>query len=108
MTIEKNVQVNNFFFLYSNLLYPASARENNTEELDYVQFIVEKNGMLDSIRILKDIGDGCGDAVVSTIEKMNDFNPPFVSGKQLDKAVRVHYNLPITFKLEGRRKRKKR
>ena len=56
--------------------------------------------MLTDINVVRDLGAGCGEEVVNLINKMNELNPPFTPGKQLGKAVKVLYTLPVTFRLE--------
>ena len=55
--------------------------------------------MLTDINVVRDIGAGCGEAVVDMVKKMNQLSPPFTPGKQLGKAVKVLYTLPVTFQL---------
>lgn len=84
-------------FIYSNIKYPALARENNVQGTVVVSFVVEKDGHLSNAKILRDIGAGCGEEVLRIAQEM----PGFIPGKQRGKEVRVKYNLPVKFKLEG-------
>ena len=87
-------------FMHENLEFPKKARKERVQGRVYAQFIVEPDGMLTDINIVRDIGAGCGEEVVKLVNKMNELQPPFVSGKQLGKAVKVLYTLPVTFQLE--------
>ena len=89
-----------FQFLYSNLKYPPKARKKEVEGRVYVQYIVDTDGMLTDFEIIQDIGAGCGKSVIDVLHKMNKLQPPFVPGKQLGKAVKVLYTLPVTFQLK--------
>ena len=88
-----------FQYIFEKLTYPAIARENGINGNVVVSFIVNKEGQLDQIKLLRDIGGGCGDEAVKTIQKMQKeitFNP----GQQGHRPVSVQYNLPIRFKLQ--------
>ncbi|MCF8298968.1 MAG: energy transducer TonB [Saprospiraceae bacterium] len=65
------------------------------KELVYVTFVIEKDGSLTNIRILRGIGAGCDEEAIKVIKAM----PNWESGKQRGKAVRVQYNMPIKFTL---------
>ena len=88
-----------FNYIFSNLRYPAIARENNVEGTVVLSFVVNKQGKVDKLKILRDIGAGCGDAALSTLTKMQK-EITFKPGQQQARAVNVQYNLPIKFKLQ--------
>ncbi len=64
----------------------------------YVTFIVEKDGRITNIKILKGIGGGCDEEVISVIKNM----PPWTPGTQKGKAVRVQFNMPVNFTLSNK------
>lgn len=82
-------------YLRENIKYPQLARENNIEGKVFVQFVVEKNGSISNVKILKDIGSGCGAEAVRVVKAMPKWKP----GKQRGSAVRAQFSLPISFKL---------
>jgi protein TonB len=82
-------------FIQKNLVYPEIAQENTIEGTVVVEFIVEKDGSIGNIKVIKDIGGGCGDAAVNVMKKMPKWNP----GKQRDNPVRVKMKAPIKFRL---------
>ena len=88
-------------YLYENLKYPDEARKANLEGRVYVQFVIEKNGTLYNINLVKDIGGGCGEAAMSVLQSMIDQSITWTPGMQRGEAVRVLYTLPVTYKLEG-------
>lgn len=88
-------------FIYQNIKYPAKARENNTEGMVVITFIVETDGTLSDIKAVRDIGDGCGDEAVRVAQLMNDRNIRWTPGKQRGQAVPVQFNLPVRYKLEA-------
>lgn len=83
-------------FIYTNIKYPAEARENGIEGMVVVKFVVEKNGSVTNAEIARDIGSGCGREALRVVRLMPDWEP----GKQKGRPVRVQFNLPVKFKLE--------
>lgn len=81
---------------YEHVHYPALAREYETQGTVVVSFIVNKQGYVEDVKIVKDIGMGCGDEVIKAIKKLGRFLP----GKQNGKPVAVIYRLPVKFSLE--------
>lgn len=86
-------------FIYANIQYPAVARENGVEGTVVVAFVVEKDGSVADIKLLRDIGAGCGDEAQRVVKLMNAMPERWIPGKQRGKAVRVQYNLPVKFVL---------
>ena len=91
-----------YSFIYSNLRYPQEAIDNGIEGRVYITFAIEKDGSITNVRILRDIGGGCGHEAKRVLEMM----PKWIPGKQNGKPVRVQYNIPITFKLNEEDKSK--
>jgi protein TonB len=58
----------------------------------YVTFVVEKDGSLTDIKVLRDIGYGTGKEAIRVLNKC----PKWIPGEQNGKKVRVLYSLPIT------------
>jgi protein TonB len=58
----------------------------------YVTFVVEKDGSLTDIKVLRDIGYGTGAEAIRVLKKC----PRWTPGEQNGKKVRVLYSLPIT------------
>jgi len=83
-------------FLSDSLQYPRLAKENNISGTVYVSFVVEKDGSVIDIRVLRGIGGGCDEEAVRVIKLMPNWKP----GKQRGKPVQVQYNLPVKFSLE--------
>ena len=57
-----------------------------------VQFVVEKDGSLTDIKVLRDIGFGTGAEAMRVLKKMPKWNP----GEQNGKKVRCTFQLPIS------------
>ncbi len=84
-------------FLQENIVYPQMARESGIQGTVYVTFVVERNGNVTDVRVLRGIGGGCDEEAVRVIKAMPKWNP----GKQRGKPVRVQFNMPIKFTLAG-------
>jgi len=96
---EDCAKTNMLDYIYSNLEYPEAALKNGTEGQVVVTFIVERDGYISDINIVKEIGDGCGQAAVNLVETMNDMPERWIPGRQRGRPVRVLYTLPVKFKL---------
>ncbi len=88
-------------FITDNLKYPQLALENAIQGKVYVTFFVEKDGSVSNVRILRDIGGGCGLEAKRVVEMMPKWKP----GKQGGQVVRTQFNLPINFVLPEDRPR---
>jgi TonB family protein len=86
-------------YLFSNLEYPEEAMKNNTAGKVIVQFVVNKKGYIENITLIKDIGDGCGEAAIKVVQGMNDLPNRWKPGMQRGRPVKVKYTLPINFTL---------
>ena len=84
-------------FIQENIKYPMEALQNGVQGTVYVTFVVEKDGSLSNIRILKGIGYGCDKEVLRITKLMPKWN----LGKQKAEPVRVQFNLPVHFILQG-------
>ena len=82
-------------YLASNIKYPQLAKENNITGKVFVSFVVEKDGSVVQVKILRDIGGGCGAEAVRVVKAMPKWKP----GKQRGKPVRTQFNLPVDFSL---------
>ena len=83
-------------FLANNLTYPEQARRQKIEGRVFVNFVVEKDGAVSNVTILRGIGAGCDEEAIRVVELM----PKWTPGYQRGQAVRVSFNLPIKFALE--------
>ncbi|MBR7167397.1 MAG: TonB family protein, partial [Bacteroidales bacterium] len=85
-----------YSFIYTNLRYPQEAIDNGIEGNVYITFVIEKDGSITNIKILRDIGYGCGAEAVRVLKMM----PKWIPGSQRGKPVRVQFNMPIKFELK--------
>ncbi len=83
-------------FVGKNLKYPAQARRIGVEGKVFVNFVVDKDGALSDIAVVRGIGAGCDEEVLRIIKMSPKWNP----GLQRGNPVRVRMIMPITFKLQ--------
>ncbi len=83
-------------YVQKNLKYPMMARESDIQGRVFVGFIVEKDGSITNVQVLRGIGGGCDEEAVRVVQSLPKFKP----GKQRGNPVRVQYTLPIVFKLQ--------
>lgn len=95
-------------YIYSNLKYPAEARQNGIQGQVVIQFIIEKDGSVKEPKLLKDIGAGCGEAALKVINDMNKLPERWRPGMKDGVAVPAYFTVPIRFKLEGASTKSKR
>ena len=91
-------------FLASTVQYPNPARENNIQGIVAVSFVVNRDGSVSDGLIIRDIGGGCGEEVLRVLTLMPAWAPGEVDGQ----PVKVRFTLPVRFKLEEDKKKKKR
>jgi periplasmic protein TonB len=82
-------------YLNNNIKYPQMARESGIQGRVFVTFVVERDGSVTDVKVLRGIGGGCDEEAVRVIQNMPKWEP----GKQRGKPVRVQFNMPILFKL---------
>lgn len=82
-------------FFAKNIVYPQQAKEFDITGIVYVGFIVEPDGSLSNIKVLRGIGGGCDEEALRVVKSMPLWNP----GKQLGRPVRVQFNLAVRFTL---------
>ncbi len=83
-------------YLCRNVSYPAEAREQGISGKVFVSFAVERDGSVADVKILKDIGGGCGEAVVEAVKNMPRWTPGRLGGKPAP----MTFTLPVYFNLD--------
>ncbi len=84
-------------FLAKNLKYPLLAKQKGIQGSVYVQFVIEADGSISNLKVLRGIGGGCDEEAMRVVSKM----PKWTPGKQKGKPIRVSYNLPVKFTLQN-------
>lgn len=83
-------------YLQKSIRYPAVARENNVQGKVFVQYVVEKDGSLTDIKVVRGIGSGCDEEAVRVLKNSKKWTP----GMQNGRPVRSQYTIPISFTLQ--------
>lgn len=83
-------------FIARNIKYPPLARESGIQGRVFVNFVVEPDGSVSNVKVIRGIGGGCDEEAVRVIQSM----PKWTPGRQRGKAVRVSFNLPVRFTLQ--------
>ncbi len=86
-------------FVHKNLQYPAVAKANAIEGTVVVNFVIELDGTVSNIKLVRDIGAGCGDEAVRIVHLMNEQGIRWIPGRSRGRVPRVQFNLPVKFKL---------
>ena len=84
-------------WLSRNIRYPEMAAQNNIQGRVTVQFVVEKNGSIGEVKVVRGKDPDLDKEAVRVVKSM----PAFIPGKMNGQAVRVWYTLPINFKLQN-------
>lgn len=82
-------------WLRNNVRYPAVAEENGIQGRVVVSFVVERNGSITDVQVVKSVDPSLDKEAARVVKSM----PNWVPGKQNGSAVRVKYNVPVTFRL---------
>ncbi|WP_270543262.1 energy transducer TonB [Butyricimonas paravirosa] len=82
-------------WLRKNLRYPARCAEMGIGGKVFVEFVVEKDGSISSINVVRSADPDLSQEAIRVVKAM----PKWIPGMQRDKAVRVRFTIPITFQL---------
>ncbi len=85
-------------FLAENIKYPEFARKKGIQGRVYIQFVIEKDGSVTGGMVLRGIDGGCDEEAARVVRAM----PKWIPGTQKGEPVRVQFNLPIQFSLDGK------
>lgn len=85
-----------FKYLRSKIQYPFMALDNGTSGTVVLQFVVEKDGSIDEIKVLNPVADGCTEEAIRVVKSMPKWKP----GKNGGEPVRVLFNLPVKFTIK--------
>ncbi len=84
-------------YIKKNLKYPASASENGIQGRVTLSFVVEKDGSISNIEVMRSPAEELSQEAIRVVKMMPRWKP----GKQRGKPVRTEYVLPITFRLNA-------
>ena len=80
-------------YFLTNVQYPIRARKAGVRDRCFVSFVVEIDGSITHVQLLKGIGYGCDEEALRVVSAMPRWEP----GSQSGKPIRVKYNLPVLF-----------
>jgi protein TonB len=81
--------------LYKEISYPDFARKANIEGQVILQFVVDENGNVSAVQVLRGVHKLLDEEAVRAIKKMK-----FKPGKQRGQSVKVRMTQPVRFRLE--------
>lgn len=82
-------------YLNQNIRYPAEAQENCVQGRVVVSFVVEKDGHISDVTVLRSVDPSLDKEAIRVVRNM----PRWTPGKQGGEPVRVRYNVPVSFRL---------
>ena len=83
-------------YLRDNIHYPTVAAENGVQGRVVVGFVVERDGSITDVKVLRSVDPSLDREAMRVVKSM----PRWTPGKQNGSAVRVKYQVPVTFRLE--------
>ncbi len=83
-------------FVSENLKYPAKARRMAIEGKVFLAAVIEKDGSISNVQVLKGIGAGCDEEAVRVVSML----PNWIPARQRGRPVRSRITVPIVFALE--------
>ena len=83
-------------YLRDNIHYPTVAAENGVQGRVVVGFVVERDGSITDVNVLRSVDPSLDREAMRVVKGM----PRWTPGKQNGSAVRVKYQVPVTFRLQ--------
>lgn len=87
-------------FIISNIKYPKDAIKKGMQGAVVVQFVVEPDGSVSNVHVVRSVFPSLDTEAVRMVKAMPKWSP----GMQNGKPVRVRFNVPIRFSLNGNAK----
>jgi len=95
---EFNGGMDKFYSLLSrNIRYPTEERDNNIQGVVFINFVVELDGTLNNLKIIKAPSKNIGMEVLRVVK----LSPPWKPGSIKGALVRTSYTIPVKFTLSG-------
>ena len=85
-------------FIEKEMKYPLIAKENGIQGRVIVNYVIEKDGAISDVQIVRGVDPSLDKEAIRIIEAMPNWNP----GLQRNERVRVRYTLPISFRLDDK------
>lgn len=99
-SVRRCAEIQLLVLLSQNIRYPEEARKNNTEGTVAVSFVVEQNGRMSNFKLLKDIGDGCGEEALRVLQALQEAGLRWQPAQRDGKNIRMRQTVPLRFKLQ--------
>ncbi|MFA8436300.1 MAG: energy transducer TonB [Marinifilaceae bacterium] len=93
---RKESDVELYRYIYSHIKYPAVAQENGISGRVFVKFVVDKDGSVTNVQVIRGVDPSLDKEAVRVIQSLPKFSP----GKQRGTPVRVAYSTVIKFVLQ--------
>ncbi len=90
-------------YVAKSLTYPQEARDKGIDGRVFIGMVIEKDGSVSNVKVLRGIGGGCDEEAVRVIKSMPKWKPGMMKGE----PVPVSYQIPINFKLTEKQPKKK-
>ncbi|MFR6543615.1 MAG: energy transducer TonB [Butyricimonas virosa] len=84
-------------WIYNNIRYPEIAKEKKLEGKVYVRFVIEKDGAISNVKVIRGVSPELDNEAKAVIASMPKWEP----GKQNGSPVRVSYTVPVYFALRS-------
>ncbi|RXQ96512.1 energy transducer TonB [Ancylomarina salipaludis] len=85
-----------FSWISNNIKYPVIAQENGITGRVYLNFVVNKQGGIENVKVTRGVDPSLDKEAIRVINKM----PKWIPGKQRGKPVNVSFSVPINFQLQ--------
>jgi protein TonB len=75
--------------------YTAEARAAKVEGIVIMQAVIQKDGSVSDVKVLRGLGYGLDEATVETVKRSWRFQPPLLNGQ----PVKIRVNIEMSFRL---------
>lgn len=99
-SVRRCAEIQLLSMLSQNIRYPEEARTKNTQGTVVVSFVVEPTGRMTHYKLLKDIGDGCGDEALRVLKALDTLGLRWMPAIRDSMPVRMRHSIPLRFKLQ--------
>ena len=76
-------------YIQKRIIYPYKAVSNETEGVVWVTFIIDENGNILDAKIVKDIGNGCGEEALRIVKSLPKWSPAVINGRAVPSLRRL-------------------
>lgn len=84
-------------YIYSRLVYPKAAKKEKIKGVVVVSFTIEIDGTISDIKLVRDIGGGCGEEAIRIFEEMQASDLRWVPATLNGEPISTLFNMPVKF-----------